>query len=93
MGLYYLFSTSAFVKSAIAFLLLDYSNYIWHILLHKLPVLWRFHLVHRTDLDLNTTTAFRFYFGEMIGSVFFCGAAVALIGASPVTVLAYRNRF
>lgn len=92
-GLNYLFEAHSAIKFAIAFLLLDYSNYLWHILLHKLPVLWRFHLVHHTDLDLDISTAFRFHFGEMIGSVFFRGAAIILIGASPLTVLIYELVF
>ncbi|MBA4166063.1 MAG: sterol desaturase family protein [Chitinophagaceae bacterium] len=93
IGLNYLFDSSAIVKSVISFLLLDYSNYLWHILLHKLPLLWRFHLVHHTDLDLDVTTAFRFHFGEMIGSVIFRGAAIILIGASPLIVLIYEIVF
>ncbi len=93
IGINYLFGTYAVIKFIIAFLLLDYSNYIWHILLHKLPVLWRFHLVHHTDLDLDITTAFRFHFGEMIGSVFFRGASILLIGASPLMVLIYEIAF
>jgi len=93
IGLNYLFSASDIVKSIIAFLLLDYSNYIWHILLHKLPILWRFHLVHHTDLDLDVSTAFRFHFGEMIASIFFRGAAILLIGASPIIVIIYEIVF
>ncbi|OQP60245.1 sterol desaturase family protein [Niastella populi] len=92
-GLNYLYNAPEYIKFAIAFLLLDYSNYIWHILLHKLPLMWRFHLVHHTDLDLDVTTAFRFHFGEMIASVFFRGAAVLLTGASPLTVLVYEIVF
>jgi len=56
-------------------------------------LMWRFHLVHHTDLDLDITTAFRFHFGEMIGSIFFRGAAVILIGVSPVLVLVYEIVF
>ena len=93
IGLNHLFDTPVIFKYIIAFVLLDYSNYIWHILLHKLPILWRFHLVHHTDLDLDITTAFRFHFGEMIASVFFRGAAIVLIGASPVIVLVYEIFF
>jgi sterol desaturase/sphingolipid hydroxylase (fatty acid hydroxylase superfamily) len=92
-GLNYLFTSSEWIKACIAFLLLDYTNYIWHILLHKLPFMWRFHLVHHTDLDLDLTTAFRFHFGELIGSVFFRGAAVVLIGISPSMVLIYEIVF
>src|SRR5436190_17334345 len=93
IGINYLYSASPAIKFVMAFLLLDYSNYTWHILLHKMPVLWRFHLVHHTDLDLDVTTAFRFHFGELIGSVIFRGAAVLLTGVSPVTVLIYEIFF
>ncbi len=93
LGLIYLFDAPVVVKSIVSFLLLDYSNYIWHILLHKLPILWRFHLVHHTDLDLDVTTAFRFHFGELVGSVFFRGAAIIIIGASPLMVLIYEIAF
>lgn len=80
-------------RQVLAFLLLDYSNYLWHILNHKLPILWRFHLVHHTDPDLDLATAIRFHFGEMIGSVFFRGACVALTRATPATVLYYEIFF
>lgn len=92
-GLNYLFDAPVLLKSIVAFLLLDYSTYVWHILLHKLPLLWRFHLVHHTDLDLDITTAFRFHFGELIGSVIFRGAAIVCIGASPLMVLIYEVVF
>ncbi|MGI8952542.1 MAG: sterol desaturase family protein [Chitinophagaceae bacterium] len=92
-GLNYLFNFPQWIKILMIFLLLDYSNYLWHILLHKLPFMWRFHLVHHTDLDLDVTTAFRFHFGEIIASVFFRGAAVILIGAMPAIVLIYEIFF
>ena len=92
-GLNYLYNAPVWIKFVIAFLLLDYSNYFWHIVLHKMPIMWRFHLVHHTDLDLDITTSFRFHFGELIGSVFFRGAAVILIGISPLMVLIYEISF
>jgi sterol desaturase/sphingolipid hydroxylase (fatty acid hydroxylase superfamily) len=92
-GLNYWYDARGWIKAVIAFLLLDYSNYLWHIVLHKMPLMWRFHLVHHTDLDLDITTAFRFHFGELIGSVFFRGAAVILIGISPLMVLIYEIAF
>ncbi|MEJ7780549.1 MAG: sterol desaturase family protein [Daejeonella sp.] len=92
-GVNYLYQVSVWLEGIIAFLILDYGNYVWHILNHKLPVLWRFHLVHHTDHDLDVTTAFRFHFGEMISSVFFRGAITFLSGASPITVLVYEIIF
>ncbi|MGA9648985.1 sterol desaturase family protein [Pedobacter sp.] len=81
------------LRCVITFLIMDYGNYLWHVINHKIPLLWRFHLVHHTDLDLDTTTAFRFHFGEMIGSVFSRGLFVLLANASAKQVLYYEMLF
>jgi sterol desaturase/sphingolipid hydroxylase (fatty acid hydroxylase superfamily) len=92
-GLLYLLPLPAWLHSVLAFMLLDYSLYIWHVLSHKIPLLWRFHNVHHTDLDLGVSTAIRFHFGEMFLSGIFRAAAVLLIGAGPVVVLVYEVAF
>jgi len=92
-GLNYRYSAPPFIKAAVAFLIMDYTNYLWHILNHKIPLLWRFHLVHHSDRDLDVTTAFRFHFGELVGSVFYRGAFVFLSGAKPMNVLLYEIFF
>lgn len=92
-GLLYFFSLSYWLHGILAFLLLDYLLYIWHLLNHKILFLWRFHNVHHTDLDLGVTTAFRFHFGEMFLSAFFRVAGILLIGAGPVAVLVYEVAF
>ena len=89
-GLLNLISLPPSIRLLATFLILDYGNYLWHILNHKIPVLWRFHLVHHTDLDMDTTTAFRFHFGEMFASIFFRGFIVSLSGATAKHVLAYE---
>lgn len=63
-------------------LLLDYTLYLWHILTHKVPWLWRFHQVHHIDRDLDTSTALRFHFGELLLSVPWRLLQVVLIGPS-----------
>lgn len=63
-------------------LLLDYTIYLWHVMLHKLPTLWRFHISHHTDRDLDVLTAMRFHFGELLYSVLFRSAQILLIGVS-----------
>src|SRR5690242_19672555 len=35
-----------FPNAALALLLMDYSYYLWHIALHRVPVLWRLHIDH-----------------------------------------------
>ncbi|MBC7748079.1 MAG: sterol desaturase family protein, partial [Methylotenera sp.] len=88
-GLNYRYNANPIVKGIVAFLIMDYTNYLWHILNHKLPFLWRFHVVHHSNPDLDLSTALRFHFGEMIGSVFYRGAFVLVSGASALQVLLY----
>lgn len=92
-GMNYQYSAPPIIKGIVTFLILDYTNYIWHILNHKIPFLWRFHLVHHCDPDLDVTTALRFHFGELISSVFYRGAFVFLSGATPLNVLVYEILF
>ena len=54
-GVNYQYKANALTKGTVAFFMLDYSNYLWHILNHKLGFLWRFHLVHHCDPDLDVT--------------------------------------
>jgi len=93
LGLNYRYNAHPIVKGIMAFLIMDYTNYLWHILNHKLPFLWRFHVVHHSDPDLDLSTALRFHFGEMIGSVFYRGAFVLVSGASALQVLLYEILF
>lgn len=92
-GVEHILPRSSIIRLISTFLILDYGNYLWHVLNHKIPLLWRFHLIHHTDLDLDTLTAFRFHFGEMIGSIFFRGLLVLLSGATARKVLAYELLF
>lgn len=47
-------------------LLLDFLIYWWHRFNHENQFLWRFHEVHHLDETLDTTTAVRFHWGEVI---------------------------
>jgi sterol desaturase/sphingolipid hydroxylase (fatty acid hydroxylase superfamily) len=71
------------VEVAAAMVLLDYTLWHWHRLTHRVPILWRFHLVHHVDLDMDASTALRFHFGEMALSVPYRLAQVVVIGADP----------
>ena len=53
---------------ALDLLILDFWIYWWHRANHEVPLLWRFHQVHHLDRFLDTTSAVRFHFGEVIAS-------------------------
>lgn len=51
---------------AVDILILDLFIYVWHRAVHTVPFLWRFHEVHHLDETLDTTSAVRFHFGEVL---------------------------
>ena len=77
----------------LGFLALDYTNYLWHVGTHRIPLLYRMHRVHHSDLDMDVTTGFRFHLGEQVFSIFFRGGMIALIGAPARLVLEYEAVF
>lgn len=85
-GLLHMVALPPALSTAVALLLLDYTLWIWHWLNHRVPILWRFHLVHHVDRDLDSSTALRFHFGEHALSVGYRALQVLLIGASAFDV-------
>ena len=83
LGLLPLMGLPRWAETCAAVLLLDYTLYVWHVLTHRVPALWRFHVVHHADLDLDASTALRFHFGELAVSVPWRAAQIRLIGVSP----------
>ncbi|MDT0675857.1 sterol desaturase family protein [Autumnicola musiva] len=92
-GLLNWLSLPVWLEFLCGFLLLDYGNYLWHLLNHQVNFLWRFHNIHHIDLDLDVTTAVRFHFGEIFLSVFFRGFIILLIGPAYWLILIYEVVF
>jgi sterol desaturase/sphingolipid hydroxylase (fatty acid hydroxylase superfamily) len=81
----------AWLRDLLAVLLLDYTLYIWHILVHRVPCLWRFHLVHHVDLDLDASTGLRFHAGEIAASIPWRAAQVLAIGVRPTALTVWQS--
>lgn len=69
---------------------LDFILYLQHVMFHAVPFLWRFHMMHHADLDVDVTTGTRFHLVEIVVSMIIKLAAVALIGASPRAVITFE---
>lgn len=69
-------------------LLLDLTVYAQHVLVHRVPWLWRIHRVHHADVNVDVTTGLRFHPVEMALSLAIkCGVVAAWGGgATPVLV-------
>ena len=76
---------------ALDLLVLDVWIYAWHRLNHVLPFLWRFHEVHHLDEALDTTTALRFHFGEVILSALVRALLIWILAIPLVTVAVFET--
>ncbi len=90
-GLLKLVRLPAAIEVALAVALLDYTLYLWHVLTHRVPFLWRFHQVHHADLDMDASTALRFHFGELLLSVPWRAAQVVGLGVCPLALSLWQT--
>ncbi|GAB4295494.1 MAG: sterol desaturase family protein [Desulfuromonadia bacterium] len=71
-------------------ILLDLVVYLQHVLFHALPLFWRLHRMHHTDLDLDVTSGTRFHPLEIAISQVIKIAAVILFGVPPAGVILFE---
>ena len=89
-GLFNLIETSPVVAGIACFIILDFLVWLEHVMSHKWQWLWRIHRVHHSDTGFDVTTALRFHPLEIIVSMFWKGAVVALLGAPVIAVLIFE---
>ena len=71
-------------------LLLDLWIYWWHRANHEIPFLWRFHSVHHLDETLDTSSALRFHFGEVVLSALVRGVVIVVFDLPLSSVLLFE---
>jgi len=89
-GLFNQFELSNLSKIIFSVLILDLTIYLQHLMFHSAPLLWRLHMVHHSDMDIDVTTGVRFHPIEIILSMGIKMMAVILIGAPPASVLIFE---
>jgi sterol desaturase/sphingolipid hydroxylase (fatty acid hydroxylase superfamily) len=78
-------------QGIVAFILLDFAVWAEHVASHKIPLFWRIHRVHHSDQGIDATTALRFHPLEILLSMLWKGAIVALLGVPPLAVLIFET--
>ncbi|MEZ5826183.1 MAG: sterol desaturase family protein [Geminicoccaceae bacterium] len=71
-------------------LVLDLWIYWWHRANHEIQFFWRFHQVHHLDELLDTTSAFRFHFGEVVLSAAVRSLVVLLFDIPMTSVIVFE---
>lgn len=74
----------------VAVVLLDFLTYSLHRAYHRIPFLWRFHVVHHTDLDLDVSSATRFHTGEVLFSSIAKLGAITVVGIPPAGLIVFE---
>jgi sterol desaturase/sphingolipid hydroxylase (fatty acid hydroxylase superfamily) len=90
VGLLHAAALPAWVRLLAAIVLLDLWHYLWHVAWHKVPMLWRFHVVHHHDPDVDATTAVRFHTVEILISGAALLAAAPLFGVTLVEIVVFE---
>ncbi len=90
VGLFNLVDVPPIVAALIVIVVLDFAVWLEHVVSHHWPLLWRIHKVHHADVDLDVTSALRFHPLEIIVSMVWKGAIVALLGAPAIAVLIFE---
>jgi len=91
LGLLHVFELPPLVTVLIVVLVLDFSFYVAHVSMHRIPALWRFHRVHHSDPVVDVTTTIRQHPGEGVIRYAYMAAFACALGASPGAFAVYRS--
>jgi sterol desaturase/sphingolipid hydroxylase (fatty acid hydroxylase superfamily) len=90
MGLLHQIPLPFFVRVVIGVLALDLIIYGQHVMFHSIPLLWRLHMMHHADLDMDVTTGLRFHPVEIVLSMGIKLAAILLVGPPVLAVILFE---
>ncbi len=65
-GLFNNVTVPAWLTILVSLLALDFVRFLQHAMLHRVPMLWRFHRSHHTDKSVDFSTTWRFHPFEMV---------------------------
>lgn len=70
---------------------MDFMLYVWHLLNHEMPLLWRFHRVHHSDMNMDVSTATRFHIGELAISAVIKVGLISFLGANIISLVIFET--
>ncbi len=92
LGLIYGFHSSVFMTILISFLALDFfGGWLVHLVQHKTSLLWRFHVIHHSDNNVDVTTGLRHHPVESVLRGIFFLAGVMVSGAPMYAVMIFQT--
>ncbi len=89
-GLFGAIDWPSWLEILLVVLVFDAAIYWQHRLLHRIPLLWRLHRVHHSDIALDVTTGVRFHPFEIGLSMAIKLGLVAALGPHPAAVVIFE---
>ncbi len=90
-GLLYMIDLPIWVELIIGIMILDLvAQWCAHYVLHRVPQLWKFHMVHHSDTHVDATTGTRHHPGDYVFREIFALAAILVSGIPLAYYLFYR---
>ncbi len=74
----------------VSLVLLDLAIYLQHVAFHRVPWLWRLHMVHHSDQDLDASSGVRFHPIEVLLSFGIKAAVILALGAPALAVMLFE---
>lgn len=90
LGLLNQFNIPEGVRLFSAVVLFDLWMYFWHVMNHRISLLWFLHRAHHNDIAMDSTTALRFHPIEIVLSQMFNIIIIVLLGLSLNELLVYN---
>lgn len=90
-GMIYWLNVGVLGAVVISVLALDFSSWLVHLVMHKVKLLWRFHLVHHTDTNVDVTTGLRHHPGDSLMRGIFFMLLIFISGAPMYGVMIYQT--
>ncbi len=90
-GLLNMINLPIWIEIILAIMILDFtSQYLVHYMLHKIPVMWRFHTVHHSDTHVDVTSGTRHHPIDFIFRETFALLSIVIAGLPVSYYLMYR---
>ena len=89
-GLLNMVDLPEWLEVLIGVLVLDLVVYLQHVMFHTVPLIWRLHMMHHADMDIDVTTGLRFHPIEILISMVIKMTAIAALGPTVFTVILFE---
>lgn len=90
VGVFNLVDLPVWLVALLSFLMLDLAVWAQHVLMHKVPLLWRMHRVHHADPHIDVSTALRFHPAEILVSLGWKALIVVVFGVPAWAAFAFE---